>query len=184
MNIRRSSILRSNKQFISGDFTLNYRFYFFKDDYKQLQQAWMNYYLRLVVNPSELALQLPQLLVDTSQMRLINTQDDTIQSIFRALFLSIQYISIIYISRYIDDQVGVTVVYRYLGTKRSCDLEEQAKEPAAADRRPYKLCLWRDDRWLGSSLAGSGQVLTKHSPLRCKMRNSQRLLVLQRNSVK
>ena len=20
------------------------------------------------------------------------------------------------------------------------------------DRRPYKLCLWRDDRWLGSSL--------------------------------
>ena len=28
------------------------------------------------------------------------------------------------------------------------------------DRRPYKLCLWRDDRWLGSSLADSGQVLT------------------------
>ena len=31
---------------------------------------------------------------------------------------------------------------------------------AGGDRWPYKLCLWRDDRWLGSSLADSGQVLT------------------------
>ena len=60
MNIQRSSRLRLNRQFISGGvFSELSELYFFKNDGKKLQQVLLNYYLRLVVNPNELALQLP-----------------------------------------------------------------------------------------------------------------------------